>query len=373
MSATPIPTDFKPNALDGIPEFKAKWKNLEVINVLPYKTDKPYMIAAKIIKAYQEDGYIEVDGTKSNEAFFFVNSVTEIKKILEQTKLTDDDCRIICADNPRNAKTLANYTISSSTDALKKFNFITSKSFEGVDYFSETGFCFVVSNSQNMHTLVSIDMDIPQIAGRIRTKTNPFKNKLIHIFNTKLTDSFSTYEDMKQEVKKQLSFAQERADSFNNNESLSEGAIKQATSEIKKLGKQSYLKYDDDEKKFIVNDMLGKLQLYAYMITNEIYSSGKKLKAEYSKIGISTSDIEWELAPDDYVKKVISKPTFRDYLKSYCEIMEQNPLTMGGERSKIEEKYPFLAPAYHKLGLKTLKRQRTIKAIKAALEENYSL
>ncbi len=40
---------------------------------------------------------------------------------------------------------------------------------------------------------------------------------------------------------------------------------------------------------------------------------------------------------------------------------------MGGERGKIEEKYPFLIPAYHKLGLKELKKLRTIKAIKAAL------
>jgi hypothetical protein len=369
MSATPIPTDFKPDALNGIPEFKAKWKNLEAISVLPYKTDKPYMIAAKIIKAYQEDGYIEVDGIKSYEAFFFVNSVTEIKQILQQAELTDDNCRIICADKPKNAKTLAGYTISSSTDISKKFNFITSKSFEGVDYFSETGLCFVVSNILNKHTLVSIDMDIPQIAGRIRTKTNPFKNKLIHIFNTKLTDSFSTYEDMKQEVEKQLTYAQERADSSNNNERLSDGAKQQQKSDIENLKKQSYLKYDNEGKKFVVNDMVGKLQLYAYMITNEIYSSGKKLKAEYSKIGISTSDIKWELAPDDYVKKLISKPTFRDYLKSYCEIMERNPLTMGGERDKIEKKYPFLVPAYHILGLKELKRQRTIKAIKVALKD----
>lgn len=50
------------------------------------------------------------------------------------------------------------------------FTFLTSKSFEGVNYFSETGICYVVSSSTNPNTLASIDTDIPQIAGRIRTK-----------------------------------------------------------------------------------------------------------------------------------------------------------------------------------------------------------
>lgn len=100
--------------------------------------------------------------------------------------MKDDDCRIICAKNGTNEKTLGtDYHISSSTDQSKKFNFITSKSFEGVDYFSETGLCFIVSNSYSTHTLLSIEMDIPQIAGRIRTKENPLETNwytsLIHV------------------------------------------------------------------------------------------------------------------------------------------------------------------------------------------------
>ena len=55
------------------------------------------------------------------------------------------------------------------------FTFITCKGFEGVDYFSDTAMSFVVSSTSNPHTLAAIDTDIPQIAGRIRTKTNPFR------------------------------------------------------------------------------------------------------------------------------------------------------------------------------------------------------
>ncbi len=109
------------------------------------------------------------------------------------------------------------YYIEISADAPEeKFNFITSKSFEGVDFHSETGLCFVVSNVQNRHTLVSIDMDIPQIVGRIRTKSNPFRNKVVHIFNTKATDHYTTFEEMEQIVDKEVKAAQERADMLNN-------------------------------------------------------------------------------------------------------------------------------------------------------------
>jgi len=39
---------------------------------------------------------------KSEEAYFFVNSVREIKKILDKTNLTNDDCKIIRADGKQN-------------------------------------------------------------------------------------------------------------------------------------------------------------------------------------------------------------------------------------------------------------------------------
>lgn len=235
LSATPIPEDLKPSILNDIPEYTANWKTIDDITVYPYHTDKPYMVVAQFIKTYQEKGYLKVNGIESKEAYIFINSVTEIKAILQQTQLTEDEYRIICADNSKNRRTLEGHAISSSADTSKKFNFITSKSFEGVDYYSETGLCFVVSNVQNKHTLVSIDMDIPQIVGRIRTKSNPFRNKLVHIFNTKATDHYVTFEEMKLIVDKEIKAAQERADAFNN-PNLSEAAIKQQANEVKKLG-----------------------------------------------------------------------------------------------------------------------------------------
>ena len=362
MSATPIPEDFQPVEFEDIEYKEVDWKDVETIQVLPYHTNKPYMIVTKIIKAYQENGFIEVNGQKSKEAYFFVNSVTEIKKILTQAELKDDDCRIICAKNGTNEKTLGtDYHISSSTDQSKKFNFITSKSFEGVDYFSETGLCFIVSNSYSTHTLLSIEMDIPQIAGRIRTKENPFRNKLVHIFNTRSIDTYDTYKQMERDLERQLQYAKERVQIYAH---LSKGAKEQQRKEIEKSA--SYIKYDKKTDSFTVNDMLIKIKLYNHKIMYCIYKSGYALKKEYERSGMKANAVKWETVSADYIDKAICTPTFRECLKRYIELKEKNLLF--GEIDEIESRYPFLREAIVKLGIPTLKRQRSIKAIKVLLE-----
>ena len=368
LSATPIPEDLKPAIFEGIPEYMANWKTVDKITVCPYHTDKPYMIVAKLIRAYRDKGIVRLNGIESDEAYFFVNSVREIKRILDQAQLKEDDYRIICADNDKNRANLKGYSISSSTDEPKKFNFITSKSFEGVDFHSEKGLCFVVSNVKNKHTLVSVDMDIPQIAGRIRTKSNPLRNMIVHIFNTKATSYFITYEEMKQSVECEKRAAQERADLFNNSH-LSEKAIKQEIEQIKKIGKESYLSYIDGQ--FVVNDMIGKLQLYSFLVDHEIYQSAESLKAAYAQHGITTTKTKWCVAPKEFISQLIKPRNFRKSLQRFCEIMEQESSTQSecAEIAEIIYDYPFLEEAREKLGIPTIRRLRSIKGIKAKLKE----
>ncbi|WP_199488148.1 DEAD/DEAH box helicase family protein [Bacteroides sp. AF32-8BH] len=359
MSATPIAMDFKPNALKDVEEYIADWKHIEPLTILPYKTNRAYMLTANLIKAYQREGYIKKDELKSYEAYFFINSVTEIKKILEYTHLTNDDCRIICADEDKNRRTLGEYQISSSTDAPKKFNFITSKSFEGVDFYSETGICYVVSNIHNEHTLLSVDMDIPQIAGRIRNTNNPFRNLVVHIFNTRPKDYYENYGKAKKEIEKELEYAKERATAYNR---LSIGAKKQQKSD---LGKSSFLKYDEKNDEFIVNDMAAKVVLYNYRLMNSIYRSQKDLVAEYERAGILHSKVEWVQLDDNFIKPVCKKPTFLETFILYADM--KYCLDIEAKQS-IEKEYPFIRDALCKLGVEQVKKLRSMKAVKVALE-----
>lgn len=359
MSATPISMDFKPKALDEVKEYIADWKHIEPLTILPHKTNKPYYFAAKLIEMYQSQGYIKRGELKSFEAYFFINSVTDIKKILEHTHLTNDDCRIICADEPQNRRTLGEYHISSSTDAPKKFNFITSKSFEGVDFYSETGMCYVVSNIHNKHTLLSVDMDIPQIAGRIRNTNNPFKNLVVHIFNTRPKDYYGDYEKVKEGLEKELEYAKERATAFNQ---LSIGAKKQQKSD---LSKSSFLKYDKKNDEFIVNDMAAKVLLYNYRLMDSIYCSQKNLVVEYERVGILHSKVKWVQLDDNFIKTAIKKPTFLETFKEYADMKYSLDFE---KKQAIEREYPFIKDALHRLGVEQVKKLISQKKVKAALE-----
>ena len=278
---------------------------------------------------------------------------------MEHTHLTNDDCRIICADEPSNRKKLGEYRISSSTDAPKKFNFITSKSFEGVDFYSETGICYVVSNIHNEHTLLSVDMDIPQIAGRIRNTNNPFRNLVVHIFNTRPKDYYENYEDAKKEIEKDLEYAEERATAYNR---LSIGAKKQQKSD---LGKSSFLKYDKKNDEFIVNDMAAKVVLYNYRLMNSIYRSQKDLVVEYERAGILHSKVEWVQLDDNFIKPACKKPTFLETFILYADM--KYCLDIEAKQS-IEKEYSFIRDALCKLGVEQVKKLRSMKAVKAALE-----
>lgn len=270
MSATPIPFTFKPDCLQNIEEVQAKWGELDKMKVKLLQTNKPYTFAANIIKAYKRDGYLAIlEGIKSYEAFFFINSVTDIVGILKHCNLSNDEVRIICADTDSNREKLIGYDISNSKSPNKMFNFITSKSFEGADYFSKTGLCFVVSSSTNPHTQASIDTDIPQIAGRIRTKDNPFRNLLIHIFNTsyKNLNLEMSFEDMKAITEKALLDTKDTVTFFNE---ASANVKDNLRNKLKNSLNTLYMSYDSSEDKFVVNDTLPKLELYNFQINQEI-------------------------------------------------------------------------------------------------------
>lgn len=60
-----------------------------------------------------------------------------------------------------------------------------------------------------------MDIDIPQIAGRIRNRENPLRHTVFHIFNTKKDDMFASYEEVRKDTLKQLEIAEERVKAYN--------------------------------------------------------------------------------------------------------------------------------------------------------------
>ena len=353
MSATPISPEFKPAALEGLSELVAVWNDTDTLFVALERTNKPYVKASNIINAYKKDGYITVNGERSYEAFFFINSVTDIANILQYCHLSNDEVKIVCANTEPNREKLTGYTISNSRSINKPFTFITSKSFEGADYFSQTGICFVVSNSSNNNTLLDISTDIYQIAGRIRTEDNHFRNTLVHIVNTTGERSMCLdmdYEELVERTKKEVEAESKIIDLINENPTITNRFLD-----------KDYVKVND-EGKYYLNEMLINLDLYTVKLEQYIYKNGISIMKNYNKNGIITTSPTYEKI-EESLKRVVKKITFKEAFIKYCELKK---LSLTDEH--IIELYPLVVEAYNKLGEDKVRQLRyTVKAVEAEL------
>lgn len=360
LSATPISPDFTPSVLDGIEQIDAVWESVDMLIVSLEQTNNPYVKAANIINSYKVNGYVEVNGRKSYEAFFFINSVTDIASILKHCSLTDEEVKIVCADDEANRAKLNGYTISNSRAENRKFTFITSKSFEGADYYSATGLCYVVSNSNNRNTLLDISTDIYQIAGRIRTESNPFRNKLVHIFNTtgkRRLNLEISYDEYKQVVEEEIEEAK----------AILEVANTKAKKMAEKMIKSEYITRDDDGV-YQLNDILIKLDLMNYKIERQIYKTGVQLRKAYNTNGTMTTDINYEKL-DETIEQVCKKLSFKEAFLRYVELKQS--FDFGDRTNEIVRQQPLVVDAYHQLGADKVKALRYIKKeVEKALTNN---
>ena len=367
MSATPISPDFVPDCLKDVPVKEAVWgHNTETLKVKLLRTNKPYTMAANIINEYKNNGYYILNGHKSYEAFFFINSVKDIAGILNHCHLTNDEARIICADTPDNHEKLIGYDISNSRSDNKMFTFITSKSFEGADYHSETGICFVVSSASNPHTQASIDTDLPQIAGRIRTPKNPFRYNLVHIFNTTYKDLrlYMTYEQMKAKTDNDIKKAYDTVKFFNDApKALKENLRDKIKHDLNSL----YIKYDKKKDEFAINDILPKLELYNFKVNQIVYRTGVSIKKDYEDNNIDFNyDYKSAKETEETELPVVKKIDFKEAFLRYARIMSKDPHSPA--LMLLEEQQPLIRPAYHNLGVERVRNLRYIKkSVKAAL------
>ena len=376
MSATPIMPDFKPSLLDDVEEVMAEWDNVEKITVNLQYSNKPFLTAANIINRYKTDGFIEVNGNKSYEAFFFINSVNEICKILKHCNLTNDNARIICADTEDNRKKLGDFNISTSNSANKQFTFITCKSFEGVDYFSDSAISFVVSSASAEHTKLAIDTDIPQIVGRIRSKNNPFRNKIVHIYNrtNKDIDLITTFEEMTDITNRTEEGVKQQIEKYN-----------KATTRAEKIAIKRLINNDlilETEDGIYYNDAILKLDLYNFKVNQIIYKSGISVRTEYQERGIQATDItynkeEGEIKTENETKAITFKEAYLKALSCQDLVQRDNYLKVDMVKEAIENLTPeeVRAARYTKKAVKELliskneKLNQFTKAIKMIKKE----
>lgn len=126
----------------------------------------------------------------SKECVIFLNSVDNIVKLIDYTKLNPDEVNIIVGNSSDNDTKIAKLDggfergrIPLKGEPHKMFTFCTSTAFAGCDFYSTNATTFVISDNKMVNTTIDIATDLVQIAGRQRLAENPFRRYLLFIYN----------------------------------------------------------------------------------------------------------------------------------------------------------------------------------------------
>lgn len=346
ISATPLKEEYYPEALKGLNEYEIIWQGTVKIKVERKKTNKPYKAACNIIDSYKaggEEGLLMPNGHYSKSAYFFVNSVGSIASILESSELEPDEVRVICANNEVNQKKLENYPIETALASEKKFNFITSTAFKGCDFYSDSGVTYIISNTSNSNTLISIDTDVKQIAGRIRNANNPFNNHIYHIYNT--DNSLLSAEDFEKLVKKKTKATESTISLFyKGNEEEKETYLENYYLRAKCKFRDDDYTYLTDDHEIIFNNYAVLNDKRRWEVSSNVYRDGVSIREAYIKAGcfdISTYQ-DFEKIEDDGFLNKLTNGSFKEYCLRYVNNLE--------ERSYIGDRFPVIKEAFSKLG-----------------------
>jgi len=204
VSATPMMDEY----LGRLDEFKdLPYYELDWITLDPGRASNPQLEvfdckstvqeAIRIVNEYKsgkfevgicpDSGYM----IESREAVFFVNSVKNICDIIRKAELTLDECNILCAKTPENKTRIRKAlgygrgfrgvdvfgSVPLEGQPHKMFTLCTRTVYLGADFVSPCARSFIFSDANIDSLTVDITLDLPQILGRQRLASNPWRNR----------------------------------------------------------------------------------------------------------------------------------------------------------------------------------------------------
>ena len=348
LSATPIPYNYRPDELHSLDEFEIEWQVPLMNTPYRFRTNKPESVVVNIIQCHKQGFPFKIEDNEVEEYFFFVNSVKIIKSIINNTSLTSEEVKIICADNLVNRRTLGDIPISDLASSNKTFTFCTKTVFCGADFYSRAGLAVVVSSGLNKNTMLDIATDIQQIAGRIRTAENPFKNIILHIFNTGI--SCQNQHEFDAWLTQKIDSAQHLINAYN---SLTEEVQKQSiVARINTRDKDELALYDARTGELILNALKIKHFKYKYEAIDNVYRNSISIRDAYLRAGCDMSVSQHnEQVIADYLYAMNNTPRFRILYEEYLsEKAKQRRFGGVTDRTKeIDTICPLVRLAYNHL------------------------
>ena len=312
-------------------------------------------LCARLVDDYRKGNgkAIMVDGGKfiAGEAVFYINSISEIKKIILENNIRPEEANIICSSKPENIRKLDELSqktgmkfrigdIPQRGEPHKMFTFCTSTVYIGADFYSTNAYSYIFANPRISSMTVDVSVDLQQIIGRQRLEENPFRNSATLYFNTKESrvDRQTHEEAVREKKEKTQRQIKNYAVIPYKNEML-----QMMEDTIRKYGhKEHYccIVRDSNGRVCVIeNEILEIADRRAWEVTNMIYNNDFSMYRAL-KAGVNVTKATDSNNPE--IQRIFREwnmdNRFDRKARMYCDLHENTPLLLE-ECNFIERKY----------------------------------
>jgi len=182
VSATP----YTPGFLNNVSYFSRM-----TYVTLDWPTPNPYHLAlhkmksiagtfSQILRRWRVLGFFDLRHDDSGvyfaeQAVFFLNNVTQINTLITKFKLKPSEVCVLCSKEAKLAQGFKRGSAPLQGKKHKPITFVTRAAFEGVDFHHPNAATFIFANTHVDAMALDTTTDLPQILGRQRLDSNPFK------------------------------------------------------------------------------------------------------------------------------------------------------------------------------------------------------
>ena len=356
LSATPVLDKYleQLDEFKNLPYYELVWdKSMITKPVINRKKVKSIPEACyNIIQEYKNGiyprKYYNNQIIESKEVVFYINSVTDICKIIKKAELKEDEVNVICAEDSKNLKKLKAVGISKygtvplKGEAHKMFTFCTRTVYLGTDFYSTNATTVICSDSNLDCMVLDISLDLPQIMGRQRLEENVFRHEAIFFYKSTIKEC--SFEDFQKSLSNKVNRTRVLLGEYNN---------------MSELGKREYnlnlkitvmtLKYKND---FVgISNKTG-LAVYNKLVELSYCRAWEIQQLNYKDEVAVINSIEENFQQQNYINEgdqLIQEfifrfnelTLFREKMKLYCDFLDAQPslLSVLIRRSEIPNQF----------------------------------
>lgn len=342
LSATPYIEDYldQIDAFKNLPYVELVWPESSVhstnIERKQYYWKSAKSKAGNIIKDFNTNGYFKekmVNGqvVRSTEAVFYMNNVQLIISVITANSLTAANTNIICAQTPDNEKRLKKigFKIGHAPkmgEQHKTFTFVTKCAFEGVDFYSTCAYTYIFSDISLKNMAIDISLDLPQIMGRQRLDSNPFRYDATFFYETSIGFTDSDKRLFENQIQEKVNSTKSLIGIYNNCNDAQKKELSRTYRSSQKVDSYSnnYVTVVDDTvngvQRVVPNTLVMFNEIRAWDVQQNQYTSGCRVMRSVDDATVPITDNH---DIDAFLNQFSG--TFENRMRVYCDFLQQHP------------------------------------------------